>query len=76
MKFANIVLLCAEMLKLMSQYDGTINDWRYVSLYDEFEEMRNNNVKYRVAVDELARKNGLSATSVERIIRRFKREVG
>lgn len=76
MKFANIVLLCAEMLKMMSQFGGTINDWRYVSLYEEFEEMRKDRVKYRVAVDELARKNGLSATSVERIIRRFKREVG
>lgn len=75
MRFANIVRLCAEMLKLVSQYDGTINDWRYVSLYDEFEEMRRNKVKYRVAVDELARRNGLSATTVERIIRRFRKEV-
>lgn len=64
------------MLKLLSQHDGTINDWRYVSLYNEFEEMRRDGVKYRVAVDELARKNGLSITTVERIIKRFRKEVG
>lgn len=75
MKYAEIVGLGLELLKIMSKYDGTINDWRHLPLYNDFVVMRNNRVKHRAVIEDLATKYNLSQSSVERIIRRFRKEI-
>lgn len=73
MEYARIVYLGSELLKLMSENGGTINDWKYLPMYDEFVDLRAQKVRYRAAVEELSAKYGTSKTSVERIIRRFRK---
>lgn len=73
MEYARIVYLGSELLKLMSENGGTINDWKYLTMYDEFVDLRAQKVRYRAAVEELSAKYGTSKTSVERIIRRFRK---
>ena len=73
MEYARIVYLGSELLKLMSENGGMINDWKYLPMYDEFVDLRAQKVRYRAAVEELSAKYGTSKTSVERIIRRFRK---
>lgn len=73
MEYARIVYLGSELLKFMSENGGTINDWKYLPMYDEFVDLRAQKVRYRAAVEELSAKYGTSKTSVERIIRRFRK---
>lgn len=75
MEVANVVRLASELLKVLSENDGTINDWKYLPMYDEFVEMRNKQVKYRVAIDELSAKYNMSNSKIERVIRRFKKDI-
>ena len=75
MNLATAVGLCAEMLKLLSKNGGTINDWKYLPIYNEFVKMREEGVKYRCAVSDLSAKYNISKTQIERIIRRFKRDI-
>lgn len=75
MQVANVVRLASELLKVLSENEGNINDWSYLPIYDEFVEMRNKQVKYRVAVDELSKKHNISKTKIERVIRRFRKEI-
>lgn len=76
MELAKLVSLGSEILKVMSENGGTINDWRYLPIYNEFVDMRKNRVKYRVAVEELSAKYKISKTQIERAIRRFRKEIG
>lgn len=75
MEFSKVVGMASEMLKVLSENDGTINDWKYLPIYSEFVEMRKNRVKYRVAVEELSTKYIISKTQIERVIRRFRKQV-
>ena len=75
MELAKLVSLGSEILKVMSENDGTIHDWRYLPMYYEFVNSRRNNVKYRAVIEELSDKYGLSKTKIERIIRRFRRDI-
>lgn len=76
MEFSKVIGMASEMLKLLSENGGTINDWRYLPIYNEFVDMRKNRVKYRVAVEELSAKYKISKTQIERAIRRFRKEIG
>ena len=65
--------MSAEMLKILSENDGDIDDWKYVPMYREFVRMRQDRVKYNIAIEELAKKNMISKSKTERIIRRFRK---
>ena len=75
MKVAKIVFLGRELLKLMSENDVKTGDWKYVKMYEEYHHMRENGVKYRAVIAELALCYSLSRSKVERIIRRLGRDV-
>lgn len=68
--------MASEMLKVLSENGGTINDWRYLPMYCEFVNLRRNNVKYRAVIEDLSDKYGLSKTKIERVIRRFRKDIG
>lgn len=71
MKMIELLKIAAEMLKLMSKNEVKRDDWRFVPLYEEFQEMRDKGVKYREAVRMLAEDYHISRASVERAIKRL-----
>lgn len=71
MKVVELLKMGAEMLKLMSKHDVNRDDWRFVTMYEEFLEMRSKGVKYREAVRMLAIDYNVSRATIERAIRRL-----
>lgn len=74
MKVVELLKLGAEMLKLMSENEVNRDDWRFVPLHEEFQEMRRKGVKYREAVRMLAEEYHVSRATVERAIKRLEGE--
>ena len=74
MKVVEIIKLGREMLKTLSENDVIIGDWKYIEMYDEYCRMRNNGIKYRAAIAEVALCHNISRAKAERIIRRFSKE--
>lgn len=74
MKMIELLKIAAEMLKLMSKNEVNRDDWRFVPMYEEFQEMREKGVKYREAVRMLAEDYRVSRATVERAIRRLERD--
>lgn len=75
MEMAKIVGMGREMLKVMSENDVRIDDWKHLQLYEEFCCMRGNGFKYRYVVEYLAKVYETSKASVERIVRRLRKDV-
>ena len=75
MKVVELLKIGGELLKLMSENDVKPGDWKYVKMYYEYERMRENGIKYRAAITELAVCYSLSRSKVERIIRRMGKDV-
>lgn len=71
MKVIELLKIGCEMLKLMSRNEVNRDDWRFVPMYDEFQQMRKNGVKYREAVRMLAEDYHVSRATVERAIKRL-----
>ena len=74
MKVIELLKIGGEMLKLMSENEVNRDDWRFVPMYEEFQEMRDKGVKYREAVRMLAEDYHVSRATVERAIRRLEGE--
>ena len=74
MKVIELLKLGGEMLKLMSENEVNRDDWRFVPLYEEFQTMRQNGMKYREAVRMLAEDYHISRATVERAIKRLERD--
>ena len=71
MKVVELLKVSGEMLKLMSQREVLRDDWRHVPMYEEFQNMRKNGMKYREAVRMLSEDYKISRATVERAIRRL-----
>ena len=63
------------MLKLPSENGIRIGDWKYIKMYDECQRMRENGLKYRSVIAELALCYSMSRSKVERIIQRLGKDV-
>ena len=74
MKVVELLKIGGEMLKLMSRNEVNRDDWRFVPLYEEFQEMRDKGMKYREAVRMLAEDYHVSRATVERAIKRLEGE--
>lgn len=71
MKVVELLKIGGEMLKVMSQNEVLRDDWRFVPMYEEFQEMRSKGVKYRECIRMLAEDYGVSRATIERAIRRL-----
>lgn len=71
MKRYEALKLVGGTLKMLSVFEINYDDWRFVPLYEEFQEMRDKGVKYREAVRMLAEDYHISRASVERAIKRL-----
>lgn len=74
MKIADLMKFSLDLLKFLSENEVKVDDWRFVAMYERFAQMRKQGVKYAVAVDELAKEYGTSRATVERVIKRLKKE--
>lgn len=75
MLVADLVTILAETLKLLSKYDVKVDDYRFVDLYFDYERRRKDKEKYICVVDELSRKHNVSPSTIERLIRKFRKSV-
>ena len=75
MKVTELLKMGCEMLKLMSEHDVRRDDYKYVGMVEEYNTMRCNAVKHSAAISMLAEDYAVSTRTVERIIRRLKREI-
>jgi hypothetical protein len=71
MKKVELLKILAEGLKMLSESEVMMNDYRYVPLYEAFMNMRSSGVKYRSVVRMLAEEYHISRATVERIVRRL-----
>ena len=71
MKVIELVKISSEALKVMSENDVMRDDWRFVPMYEEFQTMRKNGLKYRECIRLLSEEYHVSAATVERAIRRL-----
>lgn len=75
MTVSDIVRMGREMLKLLSENDVKIDDWKYLKMYDEYKRMRESGIKYRATIAELSTIHHISTSKVERIVRRLSKSV-
>mgnify|MGYP006379089447 CR=1 FL=1 len=75
MKVIDLVKFSREMLKTLSENEVKTGDWKYVKMYEEYRHMRDIGLKYRYVIAELAATHNISRSKIERIIRRFERDV-
>lgn len=72
MKVADLVKLSSETLKSLSEFGIRIDDYKYLSLFSDYEEMVRNGNKISYAVTYLSEKYSISEATVYRVLRRFK----
>ena len=75
MKVVELVKFSREMLKTLSENEVKTGDWKYVKMYEEYRHMRDMGLKYRYVIAELAATHNISRSKIERIVRRFERDV-
>ena len=74
MKVVELLKICGELLKLMSENDVKRDDYRFVKMYHEYSNMREKGIKYRVVIQMLSDEYNISKASIERAIRRLNQE--
>lgn len=74
MKKVELLKILREGLKMLSKCEIMRDDYRYISMYEEFQNMRRVGIKYRVAVSMLAKEYHIGRATVERAIKRLEGE--
>jgi AraC-like DNA-binding protein len=75
MKVIEILRFNREILERLSKNDIKTDDWEYVDLYNEYEQLRGAGEKVTWIIDTLSEKYGCSERTIHRIISRFKGDV-
>lgn len=71
MKKIELLKIMHEGLKRLSECEVMRDDFRHIKMYEEFQTMRENGLKYREAVRILAKDHKISRATVERIVSRL-----
>ena len=74
MKLIELLKLCKNLLKFMSENDLKAEDYKYVSMYEKYVDMRNNGDKVDYILLCLSNEYKLSESTIKRIIRRLSKE--
>ena len=64
-----------EFLKLMSNCDLRLDDYKHVELCEEYAEMRENGYKVDYILSVLSSKYKMSESTIKRIVKRLSKEV-
>ena len=75
MRTFDLVKISKSLLKTLSKLDIKMDDYQYVDMFDEYEEMVNNGDKVSYIVTFLSQKYKISEASIYRLIRRFKNTI-
>ena len=75
MKLFELLKISSPALKMLSNSEAARDDWRYVKLYEDFQNMRRLGVKYAEVVRRLAESYGIGRATVERVVARLGRDV-
>jgi hypothetical protein len=75
MKKVELLKILREGLKMLSQCEVMRDDYRYIGMYEEFQNMRRCGLKYREAVRHLAKDYKIGRATVERVISRLDGDV-
>lgn len=75
MEVVELLKLGREMLKMLSENGIKVDDWKYIALYSDYEEMVTGGGKISYVVAVLAEKYAISEASVWRVLRRFNRTI-
>jgi hypothetical protein len=71
MEGVELVRLGERLLKSMSDSDIKVTDYKYISLYDKYKEMRKEHYKYWYAIKVLSEEYDISESACCRIVRRL-----
>ena len=74
MKVVELLKIGGELLKLMSENDVKRDDYKFVTMYHEYLNMRQSGIKYRAVIQILSEEYHTSKASIERAIRRLGKE--
>ena len=74
MKKVELLKLLREGLKMLSESEVMRDDYKYIGLYEKFQNMRDMGLKYREAVRMLAKEHQMGRATVERVISRLEGE--
>jgi hypothetical protein len=72
MKVVELLKIGGELLKLMSKHDVLRDDYRYVPMFEEYQNLRRNGLKHRAAITMLGDEYHVSTRTIERVIKRLK----
>ena len=72
MKVVELLKIGGELLKLMSKHDVLRDDYRYVPMFEEYQNLRRNGLKHHAAITMLSDEYHVSTRTIERIIKRLK----
>ena len=75
MKVIEILRFNKEILERLSKNDIKTDDWEYVEMFNEYEQLRKEGEKVTWIIDTLSEKYGCSERTIHRIISRFKGDV-
>ncbi|MBQ3679831.1 MAG: hypothetical protein IJP79_07175 [Paludibacteraceae bacterium] len=75
MKVIEILRFNREILERLSKNDIRTDDWEYVEMFNEYEQLRKEGEKVTWIIDTLSEKYGCSERSIHRIISRFRNDV-
>ena len=75
MLVANFIKMGRDFLELLSTYDIKTDDYKYVDMYVEYEDMKRRKLKTSYAVAVLSKKYKMSESSIYRVVRRFRKPV-
>lgn len=75
MEIANLIQISVEMMKLLSNYGVKMSDYRYVCLFNEYQELLSKGYKVSYVVALMADKYHISEASVYRIVKKMKAKV-
>ena len=71
MKKVELLKILCEGLKMLSCCEVMRDDYRYIGMFEEFQNMRKAGLKYREAVRQLAKEYHIGRATVERAIKRL-----
>lgn len=74
MKKLELLKLLREGLKILSDCEVMRDDYKYIGMYEEFQNMRSVGLKYREAVRMLSKDYHIGRATVERVIKRLEGE--
>ena len=74
MKAIDVVKIMAFGMELLSKVDIKTEDYKHISLYEDYCKMRSEGHKYEYAVAVLSKRYKISRSSVSRLIRKLDKD--